>query len=211
MNTNQGGQAVVVLLSGGVESTTLLYEVARNSTPIGVFIDYHQRAARRELAAAQTQCRAVSARFQRLDMAAVGRSFCTGQTLRAHVPLPHRNLVIVSLGLSYCAQIHARCLAIALAREDAVGNASGAPRFVRAFRRLAQDLGDITVVAPLITKSKAQIIRHGLDLGVDYAHTYSCLLGHHRHCGQCPQCLKRRAAFAAAGAPEAPGFYRAGD
>lgn len=89
-----------------------------------------------------------------------------------------------------------------------MGNVSGAPRFVRAFRRLAQDLGDIAVVTPFIAKSKAQIIRCGLDLGVDYTYTYtySCLLGHPQHCGQCPQCWKRRAAFAAAGAPEALGL-----
>lgn len=46
MNADRNGQAAAVLLSGGVEGTTLLYEVARNSTLIGVFIDYHQRAAR---------------------------------------------------------------------------------------------------------------------------------------------------------------------
>ncbi len=208
MRSDRSGETVV-LLSGGVESSTLLYSLARNSGTVGLFIDYGQRAARRELAAAQAQCRAVNAHFEHLDMAAVGSSFRAGQLLSPHVPLPHRNLVILSLGLSYCSQIRGRALAIALAREDAEVVATAAPRFFRAFGRLARNLGDCSVVAPLMTKTKTQIIRQGLGLGVEFSKTYSCLLGHSRHCGRCPQCRKRRAAFTTAGVPESPGFYRA--
>jgi len=53
------------------------------------------------------------------------------------------------------------------------------------------------------------VIRRGLDLGVDYDTTYSCLLGYPVHCGRCPQCVKRREAFHAAGLEEPAGFYRA--
>jgi len=204
-------RAVVVLLSGGVESSTLLHEEARHSVPTGVFIDYGQRAARRELAAARIQCRALGARFVRLDIAAAGRTFRAGQTHRLHVPLPHRNLVILSLGLSYCAQIGAVRLAIALNSEDAADYASATPQFIEAFGRAALDLDDIAVVAPLVVLTKAQTIEHGLALDVDYALTYSCLLGGAKHCGRCPQCRKRRAAFATAGIVEAPDFYRAID
>jgi 7-cyano-7-deazaguanine synthase len=53
------------------------------------------------------------------------------------------------------------------------------------------------------------VIRRGIELGVDYDTTYSCLLGYPVHCGRCPQCLKRRDAFRAAGLEEPVGFYRA--
>ena len=211
MNADRNTDAVVILLSGGVESSTLLYEFSGGSAPIGVFIDYGQRAARRELAAVHAQCRAAGVHLQCLDMGAAGRSFRAGQVLSRHVPLPHRNLAILSLGLNYCAQVRARRLAIGLGREDATVDPGSAPRFIREFQRLAKVLGDIAVVAPFMAKPKTWIIRHGLELGVDYAQTYSCLLGHPRHCGRCPQCRKRRAAFAAAGAPEPLDFYRAGD
>ena len=211
VNADQKADAVVILLSGGVESSTLLYEFSGGSAPIGVFIDYGQRAARRELAAVHAQCRAAGAHLQRLDMVAAGRSFRAGQILSRHVPLPHRNLMILSVGLNYCAQVQAGSLAIGLGREDATADPGSAPRFIRAFQRLARILGDVAVVAPFMAKTKAWIIRHGLELGVGYAQTYSCLLGYPRHCGRCPQCRKRRAAFAAAGAPEPPDFYRAGD
>ena len=211
VNADQKADAVVILLSGGVESSTLLYEFSGGSAPIGVFIDYGQRAARRELAAVHAQCRAAGAHLQRLDMVAAGRSFRAGQILSRHVPLPHRNLMILSVGLNYCAQVQAGSLAIGLGREDATADPGSAPRFIREFQRLARILGDVAVVAPFMAKTKAWIIRHGLELGVGYAQTYSCLLGYPRHCGRCPQCRKRRAAFAAAGAPEPPDFYRAGD
>ena len=63
--------------------------------------------------------RAADAHLQRLDRVAAGRSFRAGQILSRHVPLPHRNLAILSLGLNYCAQVRTRSLAIGLGREDA--------------------------------------------------------------------------------------------
>ena len=85
------------------------------------------------------------------------------------------------------------------------------PRFIREFQRLAKILSDIAVVAPSMAKTKAWIIRHGLELGAVVPKNHSCLLGHPRHCGRCPQCRKRRTAFAAAGALEPPDFNCAGD
>jgi 7-cyano-7-deazaguanine synthase len=67
-------------------------------------------------------------------------------------------------------------------------------------------LEPIEVAAPLYELDKSEVVRLGLELGVDYACSYSCLLGYERQCGRCPQCEKRRAAFAANEMEDPAGF-----
>lgn len=196
----------IILLSGGVESTTLLYSEGAEAEAL--FIDYGQRAAAREEAAAGYHCTQRAVPLTVLDMAAVGETFRAGQHLRLHVPLPHRNLVALSLGLSFAAQRQAQRLCLALNRDDTHAYASASLSFVEHFQALAGTLGDIEIATPLIALSKAEVIAQGAARGVDYTQTYSCLLGYAVHCGSCPQCLKRRAAFAEAGRREPSGFYR---
>lgn len=202
----------LLLLSGGIESTTLLHGLRHKLDSWALralFIDYGQRAARPEFEAAAHHARTLEIVLDRLDMAAVGVAFRARQTHKLHVPLPQRNLVALSLGFSFAETIGASSLYLALNREDTVAYASASVDFVADFKRLARRLAPITLETPLIDKSKADIVRVGIDLGIDYARTYSCLLGYARHCGRCPQCRKRREAFATANQAEPQGFYRA--
>lgn len=192
----------VILLSGGVESATLLHAERENGPLHPVFIDYAQRAAAQERRAAQAQCEALGLPLKTLDMAALGRGFREGRSKQYHVPLPHRNLVILGVGLSYAGQVGARRLCLALNREDLASYASASPAFLQAFRALAATLEPIEIATPLAHLGKAEIIRLGHALSVDYRHTYSCLLGRAPPCGRCPQCLKRKTAFAAARLPD---------
>lgn len=193
----------LVLLSGGIESATLLHLEHRRGPVRALFADYGQRAARRERAAAQAQCDALGLPLETLELATLGATFRRGHAWQAHVPLPHRNLALLGLAFSYAADRGARRLCLALNRDDPRAYASASAPFVDAFRALAATLDDgIEIATPLLVWDKAEVVRRGLALGVDYAHTYSCLLGRHRPCGACPQCEKRRAAFAAAGTPD---------
>lgn len=197
----------VLLLSGGVESATLLHDQRRPGLR-ALFLDYGQRAARAEHAAAQWQCGRAGVPLVALDMGAVGDAFRAGQSQKWHVPLPHRNLVALSVALSYATQMQAPALYLALNADDAQAYPSASGAFVAAFGALARTLGNVALFTPYADLTKAQVIARGRALGVDYARTYSCLLGYAQHCGHCPQCLKRRAAFAEAGAAEPPKTYR---
>ncbi|MEJ2685802.1 MAG: 7-cyano-7-deazaguanine synthase [Gammaproteobacteria bacterium] len=197
----------IVLLSGGIESTTLLHQERQRHAPVGLFVDYGQRGAARERRAAQTQCDRLGVVLRELNMGTVGEAFREGLDRRLHVPLPHRNLVVLSLGLSFADNHGARRLALALNREDADSYASASNDFLEGFRTLARTLSPIEIATPLIALSKAEVIVLGTALGVGFADTYSCLLGYPQHCGSCPQCLKRRAAFEAAGQRD-PTVYR---
>ncbi len=201
--------ASVLLLSGGVESVTLLHQLAEAGEALqALFIDYGQRAAAHERAAAEGNCARLGVELVPLDLAQVGEVFRRGQERKSHVPLPHRNLVALSLGMSYATNLDAGRLYLAANQQDTVDYASSSHAFLAQFRLMCGLLGDVQLATPLVGLTKTEIVARGMSLGVDYATTYSCLLGYPLHCGRCPQCTKRRAAFHEAGYEEPEGFYR---
>ena len=198
----------VILLSGGIESTTLLHIQHTQSELHPVFIDYGQRAGSQEHQAALAQCAQLGLKLKKLDMAQTGHDFREGQSKKLHVPLPHRNLIALSLGLSYATQIEAERVYLALNLEDTLAYPSASEAFITRFQALASVLGKVSIATPLSTYTKAQIIQRGVALNVNYQQTYSCLLGYPQHCGHCPQCQHRMNAFREAGVGEPSGFYR---
>ena len=200
--------AEIILLSGGIESSTLLHILHHQTGMHAVFVDYGQRAAAQEYEAALAQCTALGLTLIKLDMSSVGGAFRAGQSKKLHVPIPHRNLIVLSLGISYAAQLNIQRVNLAVNLEDTLAYPSASPRFLDQFRSIAQTLGDFDLATPLSTLSKANIIKHGVRIGVDYLQTYSCLLGYKKHCGVCPQCQHRRNAFNGAGVAESEDFYK---
>lgn len=198
---------IVLLLSGGVESSTLLRRQVETDEVLPLFLDYGQRASAPEWTAARTQCAQMGATPERLNLAAVGDTFRARSEKKYHVPLPHRNLVALSLATSFAAHSSAGAIAIALTQDDARDYVSAGPDFCRLFAGLADAVGGIRLLTPFADMSKSDVVREGVALRVKFETTYSCLLGYNRHCGRCPQCAKRQAAFRAAGVAEADGFY----
>ncbi|HKJ88111.1 MAG TPA: 7-cyano-7-deazaguanine synthase [Gammaproteobacteria bacterium] len=201
---SQAGR-ILVLVSGGIESTTLMHQAARQGVRVlPVFLDYGQRPAARELAAARAHAGDLGLEVEVMDMAETAQTFREGQERHYHIPLPHRNLVALSLGLSLAEQRSAERLRVGITREDAEVSASASASFLDTFVHMARLLGSIKVEAPLRDMTKAEVIETGANLGVDFGKTYSCLLGYPKPCGRCPQCRKRRAAFDHAGIIEPP-------
>jgi len=196
----------LVLASGGVETATLLHLAAAAGDSVGaVFLDYGQRPADMEHLAARAQCRDTGAELTSLDLASLGPAFQGDNERQYHIPLPHRNLVAMSLGLSLAEKRAADRLLVGLTADDGATSRSASAGFFADFRHLADGLGTVAVEAPLLALGKADVVRRGHELGVDFGRTYSCLLGYPQPCGRCPQCHKRAAAFAAAGLTE-PAF-----
>lgn len=190
----------IVLLSGGIDSVTLLYLKQRDGAHLhALFADYGQRAAGEEWRAAQYHANCLDVPLTRLDLAAVGETFRAGQTQRLHVPLPHRNLVALALGLSFAAQMGAQRIHLALNRDDVTAYPSASQSFLDSFNTMARSLGEFVVQTPLLALDKIQVIQQALALGIDLSQTYSCLLGYPKACGHCPQCVHRGAALGAAG------------
>jgi len=189
-----------VLVSGGVDSTVLLYRVYEAARTDGMrivplFVDYAQRAARQEQDAAEWHARHLGLSLQVLDMSRVGESFRRAEALKRHVPLPHRNLVVLSLALSYAEVARCASLAIGVIGDDVDGYASASTAFLSALRNLAATLGRVRVETPLIDLSKSGVVIEAARLGVDLERTYSCMLGRDEPCGRCSQCQGRTGAL----------------
>ncbi len=178
-----------LLLSGGIESTTLLYEHAR--TAHALFIDYGQRAARAERAAARGACARLAVPLTCLDARALSAGIAAPGLLRAHVPLAARNLFAVSLAANWALHHHARAILLGLQKDDR-DHPEGRPATIQALEACLAALG-VALLTPYAELTKREVVARGRALGIDYAATYSCLLGHRRPCGRCPQCRARQA------------------
>jgi 7-cyano-7-deazaguanine synthase len=213
-------QRAVVLLSGGVDSATVL-ALAREAglDCHALSIAYGQRHGA-ELAAAAAVARALGAREHRtilVDLANIGGSALTDLTLRVPtepaggIPItyvPARNRIMLSIALAWAEVLGAGEIHIGVNAVDYSGYPDCRPEFIDAFEKLAQvatkaavEGTPLSIRAPLIRMSKAQIVREGVRLGVDYSLTVSCYQadGAGRACGRCDSCRIRREGFDAAG------------
>lgn len=212
----------VVLLSGGLDSTTALAIAnSRGFSCHALTVAYGQLHAREIDSARRVAAALGVARHQviELDLAPLAASALTRSDIAVpkdrqlddigaagDVPdtyVPARNTVLLSLALAWAETIGARDLFVGVNVLDASGYPDCRPEFVAAFERLANVATRHTgfrVHAPLIEWSKAEIIRAGLALGVDYSLTHSCydpLPG--GACGRCDACLLRKKGFLEAG------------
>jgi 7-cyano-7-deazaguanine synthase len=225
---SSGAKPAVVLLSGGLDSATVL-ALARNQgfACHALTIAYGQRHAA-ELDAAKHVAAALGAKEHRvmhLDLRAFGGSALTADlpvprdrdetAMSAGIPVtyvPARNTVFLALALAWAEVLESFDIFVGVNAIDYSGYPDCRPEFVRAFEGLAnlatkagvENRGRFRVHAPLIDKTKAEIIRLGASLGVDYGLTHSCYdpAVDGAACGRCDSCLLRRAGFAAAGLPD---------
>jgi 7-cyano-7-deazaguanine synthase len=222
-------RAAIVLLSGGLDSaTTLAWARDQGFDCVALSFDYGQRHAA-ELAAAARVAAQLGARDHRtvtLDLAVFGGSALTDPAIAvptapsAGIPVtyvPARNTVFLAYALAWAEVLPARDLFIGVNAVDYSGYPDCRPAFIEAFEQLANlatragvEGEHFRIHAPLIHWSKAEIIRQGIALGVDYGLTVSCYQADvtGAACGVCDACRLRAAGFTEAGVAD-PTRYRA--
>ena len=222
------GSPAVVLLSGGLDSaTTLAIARGRSHRCHALSFDYGQRHAV-ELVAARRVAAALGAfehRVLAMPIGEFGHSALTDPAIAVPessgegIPVtyvPARNTIFLACALGHAEAIGAQHIYIGVNAVDYSGYPDCRPAFIRAFEELANlatraavEGRPMTIHAPLIEMSKADIIRRGLALGIDYAMTVSCYQpdGEGRACGRCDSCRLRRGGFRAAGVVD-PTRYR---
>jgi 7-cyano-7-deazaguanine synthase len=215
----------VILLSGGLDSATVAAIARHEGFALDALsVDYGQRH-RHELEAARRVAQAMGVRRHvvlPIGLSEFGASALTDRIevpkdrspdqMEAEIPVtyvPARNTVLLSLALAFAESIGAADIFLGVNAVDYSGYPDCRPAFIEAFQRLAnlatkagvEGRLEFRIHTPLITLTKAQIIRRGVELGVDYGLTHSCYdpdaAG--RSCGRCDSCLLRRKGFAEAG------------
>lgn len=215
----------VVLLSGGLDSTTVAAIAAAEGFAVNALTVRYGQVHAAEIEAARRVATALGvARHVELDvdLRAIARSALTGTGAvpkgRAQDPaeipqtyVPARNTVLLSLALAWAESIGAADLFIGVNALDYSGYPDCRPEYVAAFEHLARlatkagvEGAEIRVHAPLQHMTKADIIRTGVRLGVDYGLTHSCYdpAPDGRPCGRCDSCVLRARGFADAGVPD---------
>lgn len=218
-HTSHTRPIAVVLLSGGLDSTTAAYLASHSGYDVhALSFDYGQRHDR-ELNAARDVAQSLNIAHHRiisLDLGSWGNSSLTGS---GDIPLdgvehgipstwvPARNHIFLSITSGYAEVVGASAIYIGVSEVDYSGYPDCRKSFLDAYQQAAnqaskqfvEDEQEIPVIAPFLHVTKAGIVQLGQALGVDYGLTWSCYEGGEFPCGHCDSCRLRASAFAEAG------------
>ena len=216
VENNRHDKSAIILLSGGLDSITVLALAKQQGYKCyALSFDYGQRH-NAELNAAKTIARhygVIEHKIMPLGLASIGGSALTDQTIQvpvepqAGIPVtyvPARNTIFLAFALGWAEVLGIHDVFIGVNAVDYSGYPDCRPEFIEAFQfmaNLATKVGvegqQITIHTPLIALSKAEIIRQGIELGIDYALTVSCYAADEqgKACGVCDSCRLRKAGF----------------
>src|SRR3954453_12557141 len=220
-NSSNDSAPAIVLLSGGLDSTTCL-AIAKHDgfAPLYTMAFAYGQRHRHELTAAETiskQFGAAEHRVIKIDLRQFGGSALTSDIavpkdrdesqMSADIPItyvPARHTIFLSYALAWAEVLDCDHVFIGVNALDYSGYPDCRPEFIESFQqtaRLGTTRSDFTIHAPLVHLTKAQIIRRGVELGVDYSMTHSCYDpdSQGRACGRCDSCLLRKKGFEEAG------------
>jgi 7-cyano-7-deazaguanine synthase len=216
----------VVLLSGGLDSYTAAAMAARDGYELYALTVRYGQVHAREIDAAREVARALGVRKHvelAVDLASLGGSALVGDgdipkdrdlDHQHGIPstyVPARNTVFLSLALAWAEVVGATAIVIGVNALDYSGYPDCRPEYLEAFERLAGlatragvEGGSLRILAPLVRMSKAEIVRAGSGLGLDYGLTHSCYdpTPEGRACGRCDSCRLRAKGFSEAGMPD---------
>ena len=221
MSIDLNTRKAVVLVSGGLDSVTALAMAREQGFDCyGLSVSYGQRHSS-ELDAAKrvTDAVGVPLKVLPLDLRAIGGSALTDdidvpEDCTTGIPVtyvPARNTIMLSLALAYAEVLGADDIFIGVNAVDYSGYPDCRPEFIEAYQAMARlatkaavDGAEMTIHTPLIDLTKAEIVKAGTKLGVDYSLTVSCYQAdaEGRACGVCDSCRIRKDGFAAAGIPD---------
>lgn len=204
----------ILVLSGGMDSTTMLYEYA-SEIALAVNFSYGANHNAREAACARENCRRLGIELVEIDLAFMGRYFESSllsggdaipeghyedENMRSTV-VPFRNGIMLSVaaGLAESRGLHR--VMIANHGGDHAIYPDCRDGFIRAMDQAISEgtYENIRLFAPYTSLTKNEICQRGAAIGVDYSLTYSCYKGGETHCGRCGTCVERREAMLAAG------------
>ncbi len=222
----------LVVCSGGLDSVTLAYKVAKEATLTGLIsFDYGQRH-NKELEFAALAGKRLNVPAHVIDISAIGK-LLSGSALTDNVDVPdghyaedsmkvtvvpNRNAMMLAIAFSIGAAQRAEAVAAAMHGGDHFIYPDCRPAFLNAFAEMERwsldGDPDVKLYVPFADQTKADIAAEGARLGVPFAETWSCYKGGDIHCGRCGTCVERREAFQLAGATDPtdykdPDFWRA--
>ena len=205
----------VVLLSGGLDSATVLYLAQTRGYLCHCLIFDYGQLHKKEVASAIKIANSCAAAYKVLKIdfpwkgsALLDKKIKVPSKVSPGIPatyVPGRNIIFLSFALSFAETISAQAIFIGAHAQDYSGYPDCRPEFLRAFNKMAKvgSLGKFNILAPLLHKNKSQIILLGKKLGVPFNLTWSCYRGQRKPCQKCDSCYYRAKGFKQAGVIDA--------
>lgn len=204
----------VIIISGGMDSITMLYEF-KDQIALGVSFNYGSNHNNREIPFAEMHCKRLGIPHITIDLGFMPQYFKSSllegadaipegnydeENMKSTV-VPFRNGIMLSIAIGIAESNHLKHVLMANHGGDHTIYPDCRPAFVDAMSAAAQagTFEDVTIEAPYTNITKADIARHGKQLGIDYSETWSCYKGGEVHCGQCGTCRERQEALREAG------------
>lgn len=210
---------VVVLVSGGMDSVSALYEAHQKYTVVGaVSFDYGSKHNHKEIPFAEWHSKKLGIAYRKIRLDFVNQLFKSDllqsggaipdghyeELTMKQTVVPFRNGIMLSIAGGYAESIEAGGLVIAAHSGDHAIYPDCREDFMKSMTdaiRLGTYAG-VEILRPFIRNTKAEIAKRGHELGVDFSQTWSCYKGGDVHCGACGTCVERREAFQLAGLPD---------
>jgi len=202
---------IVLVFSGGLDSTTLLYWLKDKGYEIKTLsFDYGQKHSK-ELEMAKKTCKKLRVENKIIDLhnlkdilksalTSEGQEIPEGDyqdEVMKQTVVPNRNMIMLSIAMGYAISLGFNRVAYAAHSGDHTIYPDCRPIFVEKIRELAEviDYEPVEVLTPFLEITKADIVKIGTELGVDYGLTWSCYVGDEKACGKCGTCIERLEAF----------------
>lgn len=210
----------VVIASGGVDSSTLLYKTVRENYETHALTFIYGQKHSREIESARIICESLNVNHKVIDLSVLkeillGSALTDSNVDIPEVPadashyetlkttiVPNRNSIFLSIAIGYAVSIGANYVFFGAHYSDRGVYPDCRREFVQSFEnaeRLANDNPELVITAPFVDMNKSQIVKLGAELGVPYKVTWSCYKGDEIHCGVCSSCRERKRAFQEAG------------
>ncbi len=215
----------VAIVSGGMDSVTLLhYLVQQGHTPAVITFEYGQKHAK-EVECARFQAAQFHLEHRIVSLTDLAYLFSSSALVSEAISIPtieevqgnpqpptyvpNRNMIFLSLAAAYAESVGVTSVYYGAQAHDLYGYWDTTLDFLSRLNAVFQlnRQQPIQIEAPFVQYSKTDVLRTGLALGVDYAHTWSCYAGEEIACGRCPTCAERLKAFAEVGIRD-PVMYR---
>lgn len=210
---SQNKKRAVVIYSGGMDSFTVLHRAIREGYEVFALSFHYGQRHHRELDAAAAVCSELGISHKIVDIRAIN-TLLAGSSLTDDIDVPsadyaesnmkstvvpNRNMILLSLAIGYAVSMEAQDVFYGAHAGDHDIYPDCRPEFVEKMNSVSQiaNYEPVTIHSPYLHFSKAEILKEGLDQGLDYSNTWTCYNGREKACGECSACRERLGAFAA--------------
>lgn len=207
---------VVALVSGGMDSVTAMYKVAKEHEVVaGICFDYGSKHNHCEIPCAKYHCDKLNIPFHvislgfmndlfKSDLLKSGGEIPEGHYEQANMKqtvVPFRNGIMLAILAGYTESIEADAIVLGAHGGDHAIYPDCRDSFIKSMGNAIREgtYNGVKIICPFINQTKKDIAIAGNELGVDHSHTWSCYKGHDKHCGKCGTCVERKEAFKEAG------------